>query len=316
MKMKRSILPLSFFVLSFLLSSCIIDFSLTGLDVYGFTYSTNFSSPNTSNVICNNSTTSLIYSFKVDGGVPLSWTSQLRGKETNIVNPDSIVRFFPSSAGVSLIGTNTYRVEYLILPGAAPKRTDADGMSSQAITVEPTGASVLELTVTGPDGRVYNLSNPPEVPVVENCASNFEAYDFDYQTSYVSRTTGKYVICNDRTTNLTYGLKVRGGEATALESRLRGKTTGDIKGQVYLRPGIDPQVKLVGSNGYEVNYQINAGGTPKREGIETTNITTQAINVTPVNPGATILELTVYGGSKRLVLTNPPEITVADSCTF
>lgn len=139
-------------------------------------------------------------------------------------------------------------------------------------------------------------------------APGFAAYDFQYQTNFVSNQTGKYIICNNLTTNLTYSFKYRGFQPTSWVSQLRGKETQQTKSRVNLTPS-SQFVGTMGSNGYWVNYQINPDGAPR---FEEPTLTTQGINVTPT--GATILELTVYGVGIDYQLSNPPEIPIVENC--
>lgn len=311
-----TVLRLALFSLLILaLSACTLTIDLfDGFDVTGFTYSTSFPEGSSPDIICDDLTTTLTYSFTVSGGQPSSWTSQLKGENTGQIKGKQT--FIPGDPQVTRSG-NTYSVTYVIAPRQAPLLIDGD-LATQGIDVTPTGSTILELAVIAPNGEVFTLSESakPVIPVVNKCTlENFELSSFSYSTDWVDSNPAngqsEYVICNNRTTNLTYRFKYSGGQPTDWTSQLRGKTTGQINGVVNLSPGL-PQVAQPSANEYLVNYEIRAGAAPKLEGIDTASIEAQAINVTP--NGATYLDLTVRGNGFAQTLANPPEIPVVDNC--
>ena len=121
-----------------------------------------------------------------------------------------------------------------------------------------------------------------------------DIYDAQFTTDWEAPVNGdlQNVICDDRTTNLTYSFRFS-GDLDTWESFLRGVNSGDVEGRVTLdledsRVGFDPSTNTV-----TVNYEIRAGGAPLLTAPRPEAITPQAIVPEPVVEGYTQLFLRV-----------------------
>lgn len=154
----RPLLPL-LAALTLLVTGCQVVVSPGPGGPSGFTlrsasYTTNHQGPNDTDIICDNQTTFLRYSFVFDGELR-SWTSYLKGASTGEIAGEQT--FGPSTPGVDYRPGNV-TVTYEIRPGAAP----------QGIGVNPkTSYTRLFLRVNGSD-RAYDLLSR-DIPVVSEC---------------------------------------------------------------------------------------------------------------------------------------------------
>jgi hypothetical protein len=119
------------------------------------------------NVICDDQTTILTYSFSFSGNLE-TWESYLQGVSSGRVV--GRMTFDLDHPNVNYDATtNTVSVRYQIQPGAAPTLVSPDGPLPQAIVVNPTirGYSTLYLNVNG-HSRDYQLFSN-DIPVVASC---------------------------------------------------------------------------------------------------------------------------------------------------
>ena len=150
--------------------------------------------------------------------------------------------------------------------------------------------SGCEITVTSRPGR------PP----------NFVLTDASYQTNFEADIEGRrrFVICDDRTTFLTYRLEFD-GELDSWTSYLRGVRSGDIEGRATF-DSRDSRVNRYGDGFAEVEYEIRARGAPLL-------VAPQAIVPRPKVEGYTQLILEVNGYEEGYELSSD-DIPVLATC--
>ena len=152
--------------------------------------------------------------------------------------------------------------------------------------------SGCEIVVTNQPGR------PP----------NFELLDANYQTNYEADVDGdgelRYVICDDRTTFLTYTLRFE-GELDTWTSYLRGVRTGEVVGRETF-DSRDTRVNRYDEGEAEVEYEIRARGAPLL-------VAPQAIVPRPKVEGYTQLFLEVNGYEEGYELSSN-DIPVLATC--
>ncbi len=121
-----------------------------------------------------------------------------------------------------------------------------------------------------------------------------------YGTDFEATVDGELqdVICNDRTTNFTYGFNFN-GDLRSWESYLKGVETGRIAGRISLDLSSDNVRYDRATNRVTVNYEIRANAAP------------QAIVVNPVLAGKTQLFLQ-FGTYNYRLLSDP--VPILESC--
>lgn len=147
-----------------------------------------------------------------------------------------------------------------------------------------------EITVTSRPGR------PPD----------FTLTDASYQTNFEADIEGRrqFVICDDRTTFLTYRLEFE-GELDTWTSYLRGVQTREVVGRETF-DSRDSRVNRYGDGFAEVEYEIRARGAPLL-------VAPQAIVPRPKVEGYTQLFLEVNGYEEGYELSSN-DIPVLASC--
>lgn len=148
----------------------------TPLNVLSATYQTNAQLTDGTFVICDNTTTTLIYKFRYEGELE-SWTSYLQGQKLGRV--DGRETFTPGSENVSPYEQSGFEVTYTIPPTLAPYHNSAaEGeLSPQAIEVVPVpqptiiGASKLHLILQGANGDARPYISD-DIPVIINCPTS------------------------------------------------------------------------------------------------------------------------------------------------
>lgn len=120
---------------------------------------------------------------------------------------------------------------------------------------------------------------------------NFSLYNASYNTNYQADADGdgdlEFVICDDRTTELSYHFDYD-GDLRQWTSFLKGVTTGQVRGEVTFYP--ETGGVRYGSQEVDVTYEIRAGAAPLL-------VAPQGITVVPVPDviGYTRLYLRVNG---------------------
>ena len=128
-------------------------------------------------------------------------------------------------------------------------------------------------------------------------------YSSNYQATIDGRS--RDVICDDRTTELTYSFRFT-GNLNSWTSFLRGVNTGQEAGRVTLNLNSSVVDYNQSTSTVTVRYQINAGAAPLA-------VSPQAIVITPKVEGYTQLFLEFSGVSKAYDLLSD-DIPVLASC--
>ena len=134
----------------------------------------------------------------------------------------------------------------------------------------------------------------------------FELLDASYQTNFEADIDGRrrFVICDDRTTFLTYRLEFD-GELDTWTSYLRGVNTEEVVGRETFNSR-DSRVNRFGDGFAEVQYEIRSGGAPLL-------VSPQGIVPTPKEIGYTQLFLEVNGYEEGYELSSN-DIPVLATC--
>ncbi len=167
---------IAFLLLTGMLGGCLIVTptpQVPNLEVLQLGYRTNAQLTDGTFVICDNTTTTLVYEFRYQGELE-SWTSYLRGQKLNKI--DGRETFTPSSQNVNPYEETGFQVTYTIPPDMAPYQHDMSEaeLTPQAIEIVPIpqptiiGASELHLILQGANeaARPY-ISG--DIPVIINC---------------------------------------------------------------------------------------------------------------------------------------------------
>lgn len=131
-----------------------------------------------------------------------------------------------------------------------------------------------------------------------------------YSTNFEAVIDGeeRFVICNDRTTTLTYSFTYE-DRFTNWTSYLQGVDSGDIRGEVDLNLN-DSRVQVNG-NRVTVTYEIQAGAAPT---LSEPVLDSQAIVVVPDAVGYTRLYIRTADFANPAPLISNPPIPVLANC--